>query len=159
MPDSSDYQSCCAGGGKEKPGWLAQRVGFSLWWERSQSCVSAYTRSATPLHPHPLPGSSLSCQAGTPGMGEVGREESRCEAFLGSPEVFQICSWEESWILTAAFWLLGMKEFMSAREVLVMVLFWVFCSSGLLKELTGTSLQSAKSVSAGMLVGVNQKAS
>lgn len=31
------------------------------------------------------------------------REESRCEAFLSSSEVFQICYWEESWILTAAF--------------------------------------------------------
>lgn len=33
----------------------------------------------------------------------------------------------------------------------------MFCSSGLLKELTGTSLQSTKFVSAGMLVGVTQK--
>lgn len=42
--------------------------------------------------PHsPLPGSSLSCQAGTPGVGEGGKEESSCEASVGSPEVFQIC--------------------------------------------------------------------
>lgn len=48
---------------------------------------------------------------------------------------------------------------MSACEVLIMVAVLSVVLVWVLKELTGTSLQSAKFVSARMLVGVSQKAS
>lgn len=88
------------GGGRAERKGEAWLVGTGAWEPREP---------ASPLSPDPLLrlplsflGRLYSCQAGIPGRGEGREQEAVCGASLGSLEVFQSGSLEESWILTAA---------------------------------------------------------